>query len=68
MRQEHLRSSIAVTDNAGRVTNVLRTWVSDYLYDDEDERSFQAIVAFIETLPAETALQLSRILERRVSY
>lgn len=49
-----------------RVVNVIRSWLTDYLYEDDDAVLLVEISEFAARLPAESAQQLARMLERRV--
>ena len=48
-----------------RVIGALRSWITDYLYDDDDALLDQ-VSAFAVILPSEPSQQLARIIERRV--
>lgn len=48
-----------------RVVGVLKSWITENLYDDDDAMLDQ-ISAFAVVLPGESSQQLARIIERRV--
>ena len=48
-----------------RVVGVLKSWITENLYDDDDAMLDQ-ISAFAVVLPGESSQQLARIVERRV--
>jgi hypothetical protein len=50
-----------------RVINVIRSWLTDHLYEDDEAGLLDRISAFAVTLPKEHSQQLARIIERRVS-
>lgn len=56
-----------LTPFLNRVVNVLRSWITDYLYDDEEGILLDQISAFAATMNSDISGQLMKLIERRVS-
>lgn len=51
-----------------RVINVFKSWMTDYLYDDDCGALLDRVAAFAITLPGEVSQQLAKLIERRVGH
>ena len=45
---------------------MIRSWVTDYLYDGDEKVLLDSIASFATALPSDSSQQLLRLVERRV--